>query len=125
MDVGGIGDGAMEGEEGGGWENGRMEGGRGGVMKGAQKNTIGNSGVEGGQDKGGGGGGVGAGENGGTKWVQGGWKFSECVDLWDYGGDHYQNRFLWAFKDVGSCVVKETEEEGGGGEGVEPGRDEI
>ena len=119
MDVGGIGDGAMEGEEGGGWGSGRVGGGERGVKEGAQKNTIGNSG-EGGQDKGGGGGGLGAREKVGTRCVEGGWKFSECMDLWDYGGDHYQNRFLWAFKDVGSCVVKETEEEGGGGEGVEP-----
>jgi len=36
--------------------------------------------------------------------VQEGRKESEVCDLWDYGGDHYQNRFLWAYKALGSCA---------------------
>ena len=48
--------------------------------------------------------------------VANGWKESEECDLWDFGGDHYQNRFLWGFKAVGSCVLP-----AGGGEGGREG----
>ena len=50
--------------------------------------------------------------------VANGWKESEECDLWDFGGDHYQNRFLWGFKAAGSCVLPAGGvEEGGEGAG--------
>ena len=55
--------------------------------------------------------------------VQEGRKESEVCDLWDYGGDHYQNRFLWAYKALGSFALPggpcEDEEEGLGDWGDE------